>query len=305
MQWNKRGLIYVPTGASWWAHSYALLPTVEVIEDQFIRIYFSSLDKDKFGRVGYIDVDVNNPSKIIQVIDEPILDLGPIGCFDDSGVNASSVVPVNGQKYMYYIGWQRAERVPYMLFSGLAISDDGSATFKKYSCVPVLDRTKDEPFSRSAPFVLLENGIFKVWYWSCVNWSSEEECIHYNNVIKYTESEDGIQWHNTSHICIAPQTNEDYSVGRPWVIKDVGTYKMWYSIRSKTQPYRISYAESINGLDWIIKEDQVGITRSATGWDSEMVCYPCVVDVKGRRFMFYNGNRHGQSGLGFAELESE
>jgi hypothetical protein len=34
-----------------------------------------------------------------------------------------------------------------------------------------------------------------------------------------------------------------------------------------------------------------------------MICFPCVVDVRGRRYMFYNGNRHGATGFGYAVLD--
>ena len=56
---------------------------------------------------------------------------------------------------------------------------------------------------------------------------------------------------------------------------------MWYSIRSHNRPYRIGYAESGDGQHWERRDDAVGIQASSEGWDSEMICYPCVVDVNG------------------------
>ena len=78
---------------------------------------------------------------------------------------------------------------------------------------------------------------------------------------------------------------------------------MWYSIRSTHEPYKIGYAESIDGLNWTRKDHLVGIHRSDTGWDSEMICYPCVIPFKGKYYMFYNGNRHGSTGFGYAIWE--
>jgi hypothetical protein len=80
-------------------------------------------------------------------------------------------------------------------------------------------------------------------------------------------------------------------------------YRMWYSIRSRVEPYRIGYAESADGIVWQRRDAEAGIARSETGWDSEMVCYPCVVDAGDRRYLFYNGNRHGSTGFGCAVLE--
>ncbi len=42
------------------------------------------------------------------------------------------------------------------------------------------------------------------------------------------------------------------------------------------------------------------IDVSASGWDSEMVTYPAVIDDGARLHMFYNGNDYGRSGIGYA-----
>jgi len=62
---------------------------------------------------------------------------------------------------------------------------------------------------------------------------------------------------------------------------------MWYSYRGRNniKTYRIGYAESFDGLQWIRKDDDVGIDVSKTGWDSEMICYPFVFDYKEERYM--------------------
>ena len=79
---------------------------------------------------------------------------------------------------------------------------------------------------------------------------------------------------------------------------------MWYSIRSNAQPYRIGYAESRDGISWTRIDSDVDVVhRSASGWDSEMVCYPYVVETGGKRLLFYNGNRHGASGFGVAQWQ--
>jgi hypothetical protein len=187
MRWHKHGLIYAPNGEWPWAKSHAFIPTAEYSDKSGLRVYFTALDVNQFGRVGYVDLDPQNPHRVLYVTSEPVLNIGELGTFDDSGVNASCVIDVGTQKYMYYIGWQRAERVPYMLFSGLAISIDSGQSFRRYSTVPVFDRSNTEPYSRSAPFVMFDQGRFKAWYWSCLNWSRDGDWVHYNNVIKYIE----------------------------------------------------------------------------------------------------------------------
>jgi hypothetical protein len=303
VRWRKLGRVYAPGGDLWWARSHAFIPTADVRDDGIVRVYVTGLDEARFGRVGYVDVDASDPTSVRHVSPEPVLDLGPLGAFDDSGVNASAVVPGPGaSRRLYYIGWQRAERVPYMLFTGLAESPDGARPFERVSPVPVLDRTPEEPFSRSAPCVLAEGAGFRAWYWSCERWTRDGDWVHYNNVIRTAVSADGVRWESDPKPCVVPG-GDDYSVGRPWVVRDPDAYRMWYSIRSRTQPYRLGYAESADGVRWVRRDDAVGLDRSADGWDSEMVCFPCVVDAGGRRLMFYNGNRHGATGFGVAVLD--
>lgn len=304
MIWHKGGLIYRPSGEQWWARQYATIPTVEVLDDATLRVYFASLDERNFGRIGFVDLDARNPERILSQPPEPVLDLGEPGTFDDCGVNASCAVQVGDQCFLYYIGWQRCERVPYMLFSGLATSTDREP-FQRASRVPVLDRTDEEPFSRSAPFVLpVENG-FRMWYWSCLRWTEGRNGLHYNNVIRHAWSADGIRWEASAGVCLEPDWPHEYSLGRPWVLRDGPIYRMWFSVRSEDHPYRFGYAESADGYEWVRKDSEAGIDRSESGWDSEMVCYPCVVDVAGRRYLFYNGNRHGATGFGYAILDQD
>jgi hypothetical protein len=305
MKWRKLGLVYAPTGDLWWAKSYALLPTATFIGDEVIRVFFASLDENRFGRIGFVELSAQDPTRVLRQSSEPVLDLGEPGTFDDCGVNPSCVIEFQEKQHLYYIGWQRCERVPYMLFSGLAVSADSGQTFQKHSRVPILDRTHEEPFSRSAPYVLVEGNVLRMWYWSCEHWSDENGSLHYNNVIRYAQSPDGFSWKGRSLECISPAKVEDYAVGRPCVLKEGGIYKMWYSIRSKGPiTYRMGYAESHDGFTWTTMDDSVGLYVSQSGWDSEMVCYPCVVDARGYRYMFYNGNRHGSTGFGCAVLES-
>jgi predicted GH43/DUF377 family glycosyl hydrolase len=301
MKWTKRGFVYAPDGSQWWARSYATIPTVEVLDDNRVRVYFASVDEHKHGRIGFVEVDPRSPQKILRRSAEPVLDIGAPGTFDDSGVNPSCIVVKDGVTLLYYIGWQRAERVPYMLFAGLA-QRNGQDRFERVQRVPVLDRTDAEPFLRSATSVL-HDGVYKGWYVSGDSWTEVSGRPVPQYRIRYAESSDGIDWSPQSGVCIDFENQDEYGFGRPWVLKDGALYRMWYSIRSRSAPYRLGYAESADGLSWVRKDSEVGISKSETGWDSEMICYPCVVDAGGNRYMFYNGNQHGSTGFGCAVLD--
>src|SRR5690349_13531792 len=110
MGWNKLGRVYNASGESWWAVKAAHLPTPQVIDDRILRIYFAAVDEQQFGRIGAVDVAVDDPCRVLRVTEQPLLDLGELGTFDDCGVVPSAVIDVGGETYLYYVGFQRAER---------------------------------------------------------------------------------------------------------------------------------------------------------------------------------------------------
>ncbi len=301
MKWVKQGLVYTPDGSQWWARGYATIPTAEVLDGSMVRIYFASVDERKHGRIGFVEIDVRNPGKILRRSDEPVMDIGAPGTFDDSGVNPSCIQSIGGEPHLFYIGWQRSERVPYLLFAGLA-KRNSEGRFERMQRVPILDRTESEPFLRSATSVIREDR-FRMWYVSGDNWITVDGRPYPQYRIRYAESSDGHSWSSSPRICIDFEDPAEFGFGRPWVVRDGPIYRMWYSIRSRGAPYRLGYAESGDGIEWERMDSKVGLTTSESGWDSEMVCYPCVVDVDGHRYMFYNGNQHGSTGFGMAVLE--
>ncbi|MFQ5753281.1 MAG: hypothetical protein ACE5HI_14920, partial [bacterium] len=162
MKWIKKGLIYTPDINTWWSKYYGLMPTPEMVDEHRLRIYFATTDQNRFGRIAYIEVDSQDPGKILDISPEPVLDIGKMGTFDDCGVAPSCVINYGGKKFLYYVGFQRAERVPYMLFTGLAVSDDGGRSFKRYSKAPILERNRNKYISIAAPYILCMDGIYKM-----------------------------------------------------------------------------------------------------------------------------------------------
>jgi len=137
-----------------------------------------------------------------------------------------------------------------------------------------------------------------MWYGSNLRWGSEQKDMAH--LIKYAESNDAIHWKREGIIALPFKDDSEYAMSRPYVLKEKGLYKMWYSYRGKG--YRIGYAESEDGVKWIRKDAEVGIDVSESGWDSEMVEYPYLFEHQGLRYMLYNGNDYGKTGIGLAVL---
>lgn len=311
MKWIKRGLIFKPDNNFEWMFSHASIPIADRVNDKVLRIYFSTRDKEGRSFPTYIEVDGHNPQNILRLSEKPLLSLGKLGTFDDNGITLSWIVTHKDKKYLYYIGWNPQVTVSYRLSIGLAISTDGGLTCTKYSEGPILDRSIEEPYFNTAPCVLIDSGLWKMWYVSCTGWTIERGKTEPLYLIRYAESQDGISWRKHNVNCIDYKFSKE-GIGRPCVIKEDGVYKMWYCYRgsvdyrtNKEQSYRIGYAESTDGINWIRKDEEAGIDRSDAGWDSEMMAYPYVYEHKGMKYMLYNGNGFGESGFGYAVLEEK
>jgi hypothetical protein len=302
MKWIKKGLIYGPRGDLGWARHSALQPTPLLLDNGTIRVYCGFRNDEGVARVGFVDLDADDPSKVLGVSDRPALDVGVPGAFDENGVVPCAIVRRDNSLHLYYAGYQLGQKVKFFVFGGLAVSVDGGNSFERFSRVPVCDRTDKELFFRVIHSIRFEQGRWKVWYGAGDSYSVEEGAQLPNYDIRYTESSDGLSLSEDFVVAVRTRGTE-YRVGRPYVLKADGFYRMFYSAGTHRIGYRLAYAESVDGIVWSRKDEEVGITVSAEGWDSEMQAYPAVVSYKDKTYLFYNGNNYGRAGFGYALLE--
>jgi len=297
--WTKRGRLCEGAAGVPWALTHAALPVVDPLGSGRYRVYFSARDERGRARVGSADTDLTTPGTW-KASEAPAIDLGALGSFSDSGVTSSCLVNHGGVKYQFYTGWSLGVSVPFYLNAGLAISEDGGTSFQPVSNAPVLERSDVDPFLTASPWVLIEGGVWRMWYVSGTAWVLSNGRPQHKYHIRYGESRDGIQWVRRGVVCIDFKSDDEYAIARPCVVRDRDMYRMWYAYRGAS--YRIGYAESSDGVVWERLDDRAGIDVSHEGWDAEMIEYPCVVDAGGRRVMLYNGNDYGRTGIGLAEL---
>ncbi|MBT4731453.1 hypothetical protein HOB87_05755 [Candidatus Woesearchaeota archaeon] len=298
--WKKLGLIFKPEKKIWWLQSHAMIPTPHIIDSNLCKVYFSGRDKDNRSHIGFFVVNLEEPSRILDLSKQPVLSPGDIGSFDDNGVTPSCVVENNTDIFMYYIGWNPGFNVRMHLFGGLAVSQDNGNTFERYSKAPIIERNRVNPFLNTAPYIVKDHNLFRMYYVSGVEWI-HKDLPRYNIQIAY--SNDGINWERNGVVAINFKNDNEMALARPWVIKENGIYKMWFSYKNNWEDgstYNIGYAESNNGDDWLRKDKESGIKTSKNGWDSEMIEYAAVVPYKDKLYMFYNGNNYGFDGVGLA-----
>ena len=303
MNWRKGGRIFVPDGTLAWAHSHAAYPTPLVLPHGDLRLYLAFRDDRNVGSIGFIDVDPEDPLRVLSVSKVPALSPGPAGSFDGNGLGPSSLVVENGAVRLYYFGFGPSPDGPFRLLTGMATCQNGEDHLRRASSTPLLPPVPGEGTLRSAPFVLHEHGVWKMWYASGEGWVPAEGRQLPACSIHYLTSQDGVAWSGSSTPCLRPTGPDEFQVGKPWVVHQQGLYHMIYSIRMRSKGFRLGYARSVDGLTWERRDAEVGIDVSASGWDSEMICYGAVHRVRDTWYMFYNGNRLGAGGVGFATLE--
>ena len=303
--WEKKGLVFSTDHDHPWMVSHACVPTALGLDNGRIRLYFAPRNERGQSIPTFIEVDGGDPSRVLYKHPEPLLAPGELGAFDDGGIMPCSIVRNGPLLHLYYVGWNPSVSVPYRNAIGLALSSDDGLSFRRAFPGPVVDRNAREPFFTASPWVMLDEGVWRMWYASTTRFvlvDGKPEPVY---VIKYAHSKDGLAWERPGLTCIEPADAQEANA-RPTVLRGRDGYEMWYCYRGSldyrdgSDSYRIGYARSQDGLRWTRLDAQAGIGLSAQGWDSRMLAYPNVLDFQGRRLLFYNGNGFGLSGIGWA-----
>lgn len=299
MKWNKLGQIFTVSSHCKEMISHAANPLAIHLQDDVFRIFYSGRDESNKSSVSFVDIDVNT-LKNINNPDEVAFLYGNEESFYSHGVSIGNCYTQNNKEYILFMGWQlkagehwKGDVGRLELIGKKTLLLDPVHAFMKIDEV--------DKISLSYPWVMFHEGIYKMWYGSTIDWTSEnEEMIH---VIKYATSIDGENWEKHG-IAIPYEIGVAQAFSKPSVLIDDTGYHMWYSYRSGDgTKYRIGYSWSIDGVHWERKHDEVGIDVSKNGWDSEMICYPFVFEHKNEKYMLYNGNDYGKTGFGLAILE--
>jgi hypothetical protein len=302
--WVRRGLLIPTPTVHSWALTHATLPTVEPIDDMHLHVYYSPRDARGRAYIARATVEVRAPGEL-RVSDhdaDPILRPGPLGTFDDSGVNVSCIVDSEKGTLLYYTGWSLGQSVPFYFYGGVALRQHGQREFERVSLAPLLERCSVDPYLSGSPWVLREGGLWRMWYASGTKWDIVDAMPRHHYHLRYAESTDGLAWRRDGRVIIDYADSAEYALARPCVVRDEDCYRMWFSARGDS--YRLGYAESADGVNWDRDDARAGLPLAEEGWDSEMVAYPTVFDAGGVRYLLYNGNGYGATGIGYATMDA-
>ena len=287
-----------------WARSHAALPCTDLAIGGDVELYFSPRDGAGRAHVAVARLDARPQDGTLSIVElrkDPVLEPGELGSFDESGVTVSCVVRRQERTFLYYTGWTLGQTVPFYLYAGLAVREVEDRGFERISLAPLLERNEVDPFLTASPWVLVEDsGLWRMWYVSGCGWRLRDGEPQHRYHIRYADSDDGVHWRREGRVCIDFRDEDEYAFSRPCVVRDADRYRMWFSARGER--YLLGYAESRDGVNWKRMDEEVELGTSPDGWDSEMIAYPAVLDRDDRRYLLYNGNGYGATGLGYAVL---
>jgi predicted GH43/DUF377 family glycosyl hydrolase len=300
MTWKRLGIVFVPEGNQSWALSHAALPTpVHLVGDTF-RFFFSSRDVEKRSHVGWVDVEVSETPRVLEMTREPVLSANSDGTFDDSGIGVGCVTEADGGFFLYYMGWNLGVRSPWRNAIGLAQSQSLQATFERFSPGPILDRSPEDPYTLSYPCVLrFGPQDWRMWYGS--NLAPVVGNADMRHAIKIARSRDGVHWTRDGTTVVGFAAESEYAIARPSVVKVGGRLLMCFACRGEN--YRLGAASSSDGVSWTRLDAVMGLGPSGDGWESEMTCYPALFWHRQQLWLAYNGNGYGATGFGLAVWE--
>ena len=68
--------------------------------------------------------------------------------------------------------------------------------------------------------------------------------------------------------------------------------------------YRLGYAESSDGKNWIRMDKKLNLDVSESGFDNKAIMYAVPFEVNSKLYLLYNGNNFGVDGFALASLQN-
>lgn len=301
MKWKKLGKIFKACGQFDWMNSHTSMPSAIHIKDDIYRILFSTRCKDQKSRIAYLEIDLNCPSKILDLSSKPLLGIGNPGFFDDSGVYPGNILKNdNNALYLYFCGRNNGTPPLYYMSIGIAISKDQGKTFRRVYNTPILSRSEADPWMVSTPHVIKENDKYYMFYLSGIKWDLRNNRSFYD--IKSAISSDGHYWYFQGKTVLSLKKGET-NIAAPTIVKWRKRNIMFFSYVRKTTNYRIGMASQEGPEKWSRLEDPLGLLPGPDSWDSEAMAYPHAFWHKEKLYLLYAGNGNGRDGIGLAICE--
>lgn len=250
------------------------LPPIEVAADEVA--WYAPLKGHAWDRAQVVAIAGTNGFKVFA--GNPVLSPGKQGEWDSGAIGSMTIVDVDGLIHLYYEAWGRTAQNPKSvdystLQIGHAVSFDG-VHWMKDPANPVIPKGSVGKWDAAGtwdPFVLFQDGVFKLWYGGGIDATCDWG---------YSESRDGRHFEKRGRISKLGHVEDDHVVRDP----ESGDYWMYYWDRQH-EPRGLFRVESKDetGFDFS-RAIPIGISGDN---EHEMNKFTHVLFDRGRWYMFY------------------
>lgn len=292
----------------WRTHAQG--PTVLPLEPGLVRIYFAGRDGYNMSRVYAADITLPD-MRVVDLLDEPLLDVGVQGAFDMHGVGPGSVLRDGERVLLYYSGVAQRQDVPYHCGIGLAVSEDGGRSFRRVREEPIVGPAPDRPIGGSTASVVRIGDTWAMWFSNYLEFRLVEGKPEPIYDLMGATSRDGLEWTIAPQLRIPLEGGDEGGLTRAALFEGRKGWHMLLSTRGwrdfragRENSYHLCTATALDGLHFTREPAGVTFERAPRegDWDFEMQAYPSIVRDGDRWYVFYNGNGFGRDGFGYAVL---
>jgi len=302
MRWAHLGVISPPADLLDQGFRHLMAPTPVLWPDGRLRVFFTMTDPDGRGHPFSMDLDPEQPTRVLRHATAPLMARGLRGTFDDAGAMPLSLIAQgNGSWLMYYAGFETGVQIRYRMLGGCAFGDRDGTWFTRSAPTPILERAPGELYIRSGMCVRREGALWRMWYVAGSEWTTigDKELPVYD--MRYLESDDPLRWGTAGRVVLPLTDPDEHGFGRPWVWQEQGRYHLIYSIRKRSLgAYRLGYAESPDGLTWARADDRLGLEVGRCPLTEQAIMYGAVLPTERGTYVFYNGDQFGLKGFSIA-----
>ncbi|MFB3902678.1 MAG: hypothetical protein ACE15E_04440 [Acidobacteriota bacterium] len=314
--WVKKGRLIAPGFAGPKSSTRVSAPSVVRLSNGRLRMYFWATAQDGSNYIFAAEALPDDIRNWKLVRSEPLLGPVPKGNITDKGPGFPYVLPRQGAPWLMYYGAWGSWAPPGELSNrtGLAVSDDEGLTWRivDETVLPLGRPGKyDAGLTGSVCVLQTSPERYDMWYtagerYAILDWirpGFKRGIVH----VGHARSSDGMKWVKSACPVLSPRLDSvkgyEAVVSKPAVIVIDGVYHMWLSVFTMDGGYRLNYARSEDGVEWVRYPDKEIMRLSPGEFDSENQSYANLVDMGDELWMFYTGNNFGATGIGLAALK--
>jgi len=264
-------------------------PATVIYQDSMYHMWYWGGDhREHIFLIGYAtSPDGINWTK--DTLNNPVLKSGPEGAWDDNSVITPSVLFRDSTYHMWYSGYQEDASSGYTARIGHATSTNGVDWMKDTVNNPVLDlgpvgSWDDEDVGDLT--VIHDGSEYHMWY---IGVSTNTNKFH----MGHATSPDGSNWTKDS---LNPVLLSDliWEKGRGFeclmIVYDGTVFHLWYHGGGLFN-WKVGYARSLDGVNWIKEPDNPIFKGTPGTWDAKSIVGTAIIDSAHIKFkMWYGGN---------------